>query len=119
MSDEPDPVVTELDLPTTDADDELIVVHDEEGGRYRALLGETQVAVMHAAENDGVVTITAVIVDATVRGRGLATDLIAHVLDELRDAGSKVIPECPEVERFLTHHPEYADLVTRYREPSR
>ena len=107
----PDPVASELDLPTTDADDEVTVVHEPERNRYRALLGETQVAIMHAkAGIDGVVIITAVVVDATVRGRGIATDLIAHVLDELRDAGSKVIPECPEVDRFLEHYPEYADL---------
>jgi predicted GNAT family acetyltransferase len=111
MADEPDPIASELDLPAPDMDDEVVVVHDPERGRYRALLGERQVAVMHATGEDGVVTITAVIVDATLRGRGLATDLIAHVLDELRDAGSKVIPECPEVVRFIEHHPEYADLV--------
>jgi predicted GNAT family acetyltransferase len=111
MSDEPDPVATELDVPTAEMDDEVSVVHDADRNRYRALLGETQVAVMHATESDGVVTISSVIVDASVRGRGLATDLIAHVLDELRDAGSKLVPECPEVVRFLTHHPEYADLV--------
>ncbi|HEX7835204.1 MAG TPA: GNAT family N-acetyltransferase, partial [Pseudolysinimonas sp.] len=86
-------------------------VHDAERGRYRALLGTRQVAVMHAKADDGVVAITAVIVDPTLRGRGLATDLIAHVLDELRAAGSKVIPACPEVVRFIEHHPDYADLV--------
>jgi len=111
-SDEPDPVATELDLPAVDADDEVVVVHDAEHGRYRALLGDTQVAVMHAEPaGTGVLAITAVIVDATVRGRGLATDLIAHVLDELREAGTKVIPQCAEVERFIGNHPDYADLV--------
>ncbi len=108
----PDPVSTELDVPDAEADDEVRVVHDAASRTYQALLGEHQVAVMHASADDaGVVTITSTFVEASARGRGIATEFIAHVLDELRDDGSKIVVECPEVSRFLEHQPEYADLL--------
>ena len=110
--DGPDPLATELDIPDAEADDEVRVVHDAAAGTYRALLGETQIAVMHAAADDaGVVTITSTFVEASARGRGIATEFIAHVLDELRESGSRIVVECPEVSRFLEHQPEYADLL--------
>ena len=105
--DEPD-LATEFDTPSTEAEEELIVTREVAG--YRALLGEDTVAVMRAREDAGVVTITSLVVDSSVRERGIATALIAHVLDELREAGSTVVPECPEVTQFLKHYPEYADL---------
>lgn len=107
----PDPLATELDLPDADADDEVRVIHDPDTQTYQALFGEYQVAVMHASDDNGVVTITSTFVEASVRGRGIATEFIAHVLDDLRDAGSSIVVECPEVSRFLEHQPEYADLL--------
>jgi predicted GNAT family acetyltransferase len=107
----PDPLATELDLPSVDEDDEIVVVHDAATGTYRALLGEHEVAVMHAHADSGVVTLTSTVVEASVRGRGIATEFIAHVLDGFRDDGSKIVVQCVEVERFIEHYPEYADLV--------
>jgi uncharacterized protein len=106
----PDPLATELDLPSADEDDELVVVHDPASDTYRALLGEYQVAVMHAHADSGSVTLTSTVVEASARGRGIATDFIAHVLDGLRDDGARIVVECAEVERFIEHYPEYADL---------
>lgn len=106
----PDPIASELDLPSVDEDAEIAIVHDAGGKVYRAMFGEAQVAIMHAMPDADVVTITSTFVEASVRGRGIATDFIAHVLDELRDAGSKIVVECPEVDRFIEHFPEYADL---------
>ena len=108
----PDPVSTELDLPDAEADDEVRVIHDDDGHTYQALLGEHQIAIMHAtADETGIVTVTATFVEASARGRGIATEFIAHVLDELRDRGSTIVVECPEVTRFIEQQPEYADLL--------
>jgi predicted GNAT family acetyltransferase len=107
----PDPVATELDLPDAEADDEVRVIHDPETRTYQALLGIHQIAVMHAAEDAGVVTITATFVEASARGKGIATEFIAHVLDDLREADRRIVVECPEVSRFLERQPEYASLL--------
>ena len=46
-------------------------------------------------------------------GRGLAAGLVAHVLDDARDKGRRVVPSCPYVHRFIDERREaYLDLVT-------
>jgi predicted GNAT family acetyltransferase len=67
---------------------------------------------MHYARDSTVITIRSTVVEASARGRGIATAFIAHVLDELRDAEETLVIECPEVRRFVTTHPEYAELVS-------
>ena len=45
------------------------------------------------------------------RGRGLASQLIEAVLDEVRSRGLKIVPRCPFVRAYVERHPEYRDLV--------
>jgi len=45
------------------------------------------------------------------RGRGLASKLVAAVLDEVRRRGLKIVPRCPFVRAYVERHPEYRDLV--------
>lgn len=107
---DPSSVAAELDAPSADIDDDVAVVSDRDA--YRAVVGGMDVAVMRVARVGSTVTIRSTVVDPAVRGRGVATGLIAHVLDELRDERAAVIVECREVARFIELHPEYADLVT-------
>lgn len=44
-------------------------------------------------------------------GHGLAGKLIRRALDETREAGMRVVPECSYVRAFIERNPEYADLV--------
>jgi len=44
-------------------------------------------------------------------GQGLATQLVTEALDDIRGRGLRIVPVCPFVERFITRHPEYDDLV--------
>ncbi|MEV6301644.1 GNAT family N-acetyltransferase [Actinoplanes sp. NPDC051861] len=46
-----------------------------------------------------------------MRGRGLAGELARQTLDQIRDRGAKVVPSCPFFARYISEHPEYADLV--------
>jgi len=50
-------------------------------------------------------------IDARFEGQGLASQLIAAVLDEARSADVAVLPFCPFVNGYISRHPEYADLV--------
>ena len=43
--------------------------------------------------------------------RGLGTQLVTGMLDQIRARGEKVIARCPFVSHFIARHPEYADLV--------
>ena len=44
-------------------------------------------------------------------GRGLATILVNHALQETRDAGLRIVAVCPMVVGFLRKHPEFDDDV--------
>jgi predicted GNAT family acetyltransferase len=52
-------------------------------------------------------------VDPAFKGRGLATQLIAGALDDVRAQGVHVLPICPFVKAFLgdPRHAGYLDLV--------
>ena len=49
--------------------------------------------------------------DPAFKGRGLATELVRGVLDDVRDRGLAVLPFCPFVKDFLAENPDYLDLV--------
>ena len=48
-------------------------------------------------------------VDKDYEGRGLATILIAQALQETRDAGLRIVPQCPMVAAYVAKHDEYQD----------
>jgi uncharacterized protein len=45
------------------------------------------------------------------RGRGLASQLVAGALENVRARGLKVVPRCPFVRAYIARHPEYRDLL--------
>ena len=45
------------------------------------------------------------------RGRGLASELVKGVLDEVRSRGLKIVPRCPFVRAYVERHPEYRNLL--------
>ena len=45
------------------------------------------------------------------RGRGIASRLVAGVLNEVRQRGLKIVPRCAFVRAYLAKHPEFRDLV--------
>jgi predicted GNAT family acetyltransferase len=44
-------------------------------------------------------------------GRGIATKLVRHVLDDARAAGATVTPRCPLFAAHFQRHPEDADIL--------
>ena len=46
-----------------------------------------------------------------LRGRGIASELVAGALDLIRADGHKVVAGCSFVVDYLHKHPEYGDLV--------
>jgi hypothetical protein len=50
-------------------------------------------------------------VDPACQGRGIAAQLAAGALDQVRTAGDKIIVRCPYIASYLDKHPEQRDLV--------
>ena len=60
---------------------------------------------------DGVMTFTHTEVPGALRGRGIGSQMMHGVLQNVRAQGLKVIPRCPFVADFIARHPHYADLL--------
>ncbi len=60
---------------------------------------------------NGVITLDHTETPVEARGRGIASQLVAAVLDTARSRGLKVVPRCPFVTAYLARHPEYRDLL--------
>ncbi|KQM82579.1 GNAT family N-acetyltransferase [Agromyces sp. Leaf222] len=102
--------VREVDRPSADADAE-IEVHRLAEGRYAATIGDDEVASVRFAETDDEIDVLATTVAPAFRGRGIAADLIADVLDDVRERGKHLVVHCEVVAAFLRNNAQYADLL--------
>jgi predicted GNAT family acetyltransferase len=68
-------------------------------------------AFMRYRLNGGVLMLDHTETPVQARGRGIASQLVAGVLELVRARGLKVVPRCPFVSAYLAEHPEFADLV--------
>lgn len=50
-------------------------------------------------------------VDEAHQGKGLAGQLIEAAVTETRDAGFRLVPQCPAVDKWLQKHPEFDSIV--------
>ena len=71
--------------------------------------GERAVAA-YQLEDDTIV-FTHTFVPPAIEGRGVGSKLIRGALDQSRDRGLKVIPQCSFVRAWIANHPEYRDLL--------
>lgn len=89
----------------------LEVQHDEPGRRFWAALPHGDAEVNYVSVGDAVLDLQRTWVPPEDREGGIGARLVLHVLDHARRHGLGVIPTCPFVERVLSDHPEYRDLV--------
>jgi hypothetical protein len=59
----------------------------------------------------GVVIITHTETPRSLRGRGIASELVKGALDMIRADGGKVVAACGFVVDYLDKHPEFADIT--------
>lgn len=58
-----------------------------------------------------VLTFTHTVVPRELEGRGIASRLIAHALDDAKTRGLKIVPQCPFVAAYIKKHPEWEALL--------
>ena len=102
---------TDIDRPSVEAEFEVTVHRDDNERSYSATAGGRTVATIRYDEVDGRI----VIVDTTVvpefRGRGIAGELIAFALDDIRSRGMHVTVYCPTVAHFMSSNLQFADVL--------
>ncbi|MEU4679029.1 GNAT family N-acetyltransferase [Micromonospora sp. NPDC023737] len=91
----------------------LDVINDAEHGRWIAALGAEAIAELQYRFVGGRVVLLTTWVDPAYRHNRVATELIARVLDEIRESGKKITVICPVVGKFIARNPKYLDLIDK------
>ncbi|MDO5604174.1 MAG: GNAT family N-acetyltransferase [Paracoccus sp. (in: a-proteobacteria)] len=87
---------------------------DGHRGRYVARIdgidAEGEITFTH--RGPGIISADHTGVPEAMNGKGVAKALLAHMLDDARASGFRIIPICPFVRGQYARHPEWADLFT-------
>jgi predicted GNAT family acetyltransferase len=104
---------TTASRPVPGSDYELDITHDSDLAVYRAWINSDEVAILtYKVVGHRFVLLSTSVVPG-FRKHGIATELIAHVLDAVRESGRTVTAICPAVREFVDHYPQYADLLDK------
>jgi predicted GNAT family acetyltransferase len=98
-------------LVSKDGGVEVKLQRDDVHRRYVATVGEREVGNIRYDEVDGRVVVLKTSVLPTFRGRGIATELIAYALRDIRDRGMQITVYCPLVAAFIEGNQQFADLI--------
>lgn len=83
--------------------DNVVVYLDENGS--------TLAEATFPEESAGIVNIDHTFVDPSLRGQGMAGQLMRHVADALRTTGRRANPTCSYAVAWFKKHPEEGDLL--------
>jgi predicted GNAT family acetyltransferase len=92
---------------------DLTIAKDDTAGIYDATVGGEQVGGLTYNDDGDRVVLVAVSILPQFRNQGAATELIRHVLDDVRAQGRTATVLCPIVRTFIDKHAEYQDVVDR------
>lgn len=91
---------------------EVEVRHDKDESRYEGWLGDRRAGFAEYRLSGEVITFFHTEVDEEFAGRGVASAIARHALDDVRADGiRRVVPRCPFFRRWIERHPEYHPLV--------
>ena len=98
MSEKPEVTRTHQDVP--------------HGGRYVAHVeGETHTGHLDwEPDSEGIRVATHTIVPPQIGGRGVAAILVNCLIDDAREHGFRIVPQCWYVARKFDENPDWADL---------
>jgi len=87
------------------------VDHDVAGRRFvvRRPQGESELTYQELPGN--VLDLLHTEVPIALRGRGLGSTLVREAVAFARASGSRIVPSCPFIARWLEDHPEERDLI--------
>jgi uncharacterized protein len=95
----------------SDLQGDVLVRDNPEHDRYEVHVGSDLAGFADYHAQPGLVTIMHTEIDPSFEGRGIGSQFVAAMLDDIRARGARVLPVCPFVRAFLQRHPDYADLV--------
>lgn len=90
---------------------DLTIVHRPEESRFEAAVDGAVVGRLEYALIGGTVDLHHTFVDPSMRGHGVAGQLVEEALRELRAEKLHVRPSCPYVAGYIEDHPEHQSLL--------
>ncbi|MBX9574641.1 MAG: N-acetyltransferase [Caulobacteraceae bacterium] len=87
------------------------IVFDAQGTRYVLPLDGGEEAQVDVRVSEGVMTVRRVFVPPSQEGRGLASRLMAHVSEDARAQGLKIVPVCSYADAWFRRHKDMQDLL--------
>jgi uncharacterized protein len=88
-----------------------VIIDNPDQHRYEIRVGDELAGSVQYRRREGLIALIHTEIDSRFEGRGLASQLIAAVLDEARAGDVSVLPFCPFVNAYIARHPSYGDLV--------
>ena len=79
--------------------------------RYEAEIDGYLAVAEYLLEGDDRVVFTHTFVPPELRGRGVAKKLVRTALEEARQEGHRVVPQCSYVALFIRRNPEFRSLT--------
>jgi hypothetical protein len=89
---------------------EFIITDNADLNRYE-LPVEADVAVVAYNLSPPNLMITETLVPQALEGRGIASRLALHVIEDARSRQLLILPVCPFFSAYFQKHPEHADVV--------
>ncbi len=86
------------------------VTNNEAQSRYELTLEGTTAIADYTREGDRI-TFTHTLVPRKIDGEGVGTTLITAALDDARERGLTVVPQCPFVAHVIEENPAYQSLT--------
>ena len=86
-------------------------VQDNGSEQEFTLEADGEVAVAAYQREGDTIVFTHTVVPPRLEGRGVGSRLVRGALDQARDQGLTVVPQCPFVRAFIERHQEYCDLL--------
>lgn len=88
-----------------------VVTDAPERDRFEAHVDGELAGVLKYVRKRGRIALIHTEVLPAFEGKGVASSLVRHALDDARQRGLKVIAICPYVQTYLERHPEDDDIV--------
>lgn len=85
--------------------------HDEERETFEAIVGDDRGVLEYRSNKEGKIFINHTEIPSALQGQGVASALVTHVFEYIRENNMRLIPVCPYVKSFLRKHPEHMDLL--------
>ena len=87
------------------------VQHRSDEQRFTIDLADGEAFLAYELPREGVIDLQHTIVPESAQGQGLGGRLVEAAMAHARDAGLRVMPTCPFVQKWVDEHPESAVLL--------